>query len=211
MFGLNFELILLGIPGVIVAITLHEWAKSMTAYKLGDKNVKSAGRLAPNPFKHMDILGFFFKVMWGFGWGQPVKLNPFSYKDRKTALVTVFSVAFLANILIGILFAIASTLWFNQFWMDFFQSELHFRIWQVLRLAAVANVSLALLSFVPIYPLSGSFLLNAVAPKASLKMASIEKIAQLILAFFIILGGAAQSFGWLAHRFLSVFMATLFS
>lgn len=46
--------LLLSIPGVLIAITFHEYAHAWTAYKLGDDTAKSQGRLSLNPLKHMD-------------------------------------------------------------------------------------------------------------------------------------------------------------
>jgi len=206
LFNLHFETILLSIPGIIITIGLHEWTKAVTAYKLGDTSVKTAGRLTPNPVKHMDMLGFLLKALMGYGWSKPIKLNPFSYKDRKVALITIFTIPFLVNILIGIFFAIASTMWLNHTLGSLAFSDINYYIWLALRLAAIANISFALLNFIPIYPLNGSFLLNAVAPRLSLKIASVEKIMQIVLIFFIVIGGASRTFGWLTHQLLGVFM-----
>ena len=44
--------LLLGIPGVLIAITFHEFAHGIVAYKLGDNTAKMEGRLSLNPFAH---------------------------------------------------------------------------------------------------------------------------------------------------------------
>ena len=51
--GLN---LILGLPAILIAITVHEFAHAYTAFKLGDPTAKLAGRLSLNPLKHIDIL-----------------------------------------------------------------------------------------------------------------------------------------------------------
>ncbi|MCI8482294.1 MAG: site-2 protease family protein [Clostridia bacterium] len=46
--------LLLTLPGVIVAITFHEFAHAYSAYKLGDDTAKMQGRLNLNPMSHLD-------------------------------------------------------------------------------------------------------------------------------------------------------------
>ena len=73
--GLLF-ILLASIPGVLVAITFHEFAHGLAAYKLGDNTAKNEGRLNLNPFSHLDPIGTLMLVFAGFGWGKPVHVNP---------------------------------------------------------------------------------------------------------------------------------------
>ena len=45
---------LMSLPGVIIAITFHEFAHAWTAYKLGDNTPMYQGRLNLNPLSHID-------------------------------------------------------------------------------------------------------------------------------------------------------------
>ena len=60
MLDLNLTRILLTIPALIIALTLHELSHGWVAYRLGDTTAKSQGRLSLNPLKHIDPLGAFF-------------------------------------------------------------------------------------------------------------------------------------------------------
>ena len=186
--------ILISIPGVIIAVTLHEFVKSLTAFKLGDKNVKSQGRLAPNPLKHMDVLGSFFMLLFGYGWASPVRLNPFSYADRKKAMLIIFLMPFLANIVMGAAFAIGLGFLIQGTLLTGLSFETARTIVQILSRAAVFNISFAFFNLVPIYPLDGTNLVSSFSPMAGIKLAQSEKILQIILAFAIILGLAAMTF-----------------
>ena len=64
------------IPGVLIAITVHEYAHALAAYKLGDDTAKSQGRLTLNPFNHADPIGMLMLLFVGFGWGRPVQIDP---------------------------------------------------------------------------------------------------------------------------------------
>lgn len=50
--------LLLTLPGVIVAITFHEFAHAFVADKLGDDTPRRQGRLNLNPLSHIDPVGF---------------------------------------------------------------------------------------------------------------------------------------------------------
>ena len=70
------------IPGVLIAITFHEFAHAYTAYKLGDDTPKMQGRLNLNPISHIDPFGFIFLILAGFGWGKPVEIDPRNFNGK---------------------------------------------------------------------------------------------------------------------------------
>ena len=83
LFGL-----LISIPGVLIAITFHEFAHGFAAYKLGDNTAKNEGRLSLNPLDHLDPIGTLMLLFAGFGWGKPVHVNPINY-TRKISMEKV--------------------------------------------------------------------------------------------------------------------------
>ena len=58
---MNFQNLLLTlvvmIPPMLLAVTLHELAHGWMAFRLGDPTAKKAGRLTMNPLKHLDFFG----------------------------------------------------------------------------------------------------------------------------------------------------------
>lgn len=74
--------LLLTLPGVIIAITFHEFAHAYAAYKLGDDTPKMQGRLNLNPLSHIDPTGLVLLIFAHVGWGKPVQINPRNF-DRK--------------------------------------------------------------------------------------------------------------------------------
>ena len=75
---------LLTLPGVIIAITFHEFAHAYAADKLGDYTPRSQGRLNLNPTSHIDPIGFILLLVAGFGWGKPVQINPRNFDNKVT-------------------------------------------------------------------------------------------------------------------------------
>jgi Zn-dependent protease len=49
--------LLLTVPGVLIAITFHEFAHAFAADKLGDDTPRRQGRLSLNPLDHLDPVG----------------------------------------------------------------------------------------------------------------------------------------------------------
>ncbi|MCL2397423.1 MAG: site-2 protease family protein [Defluviitaleaceae bacterium] len=195
--------ILMSIPGVIIAVTVHEYIKSLTAYKLGDTGIKRQGRLMLNPLKHMDILGSVFMVLFGYGWANPARLTPFSYADRKKAMLIIFAMSFLVNIMLGMLFAVVYQIFTLNFGAGMSPDAAHF-VSGVLWRAAVFNISFALFNLIPLYPLDGANVLNTFYPMVGVKIAQAEKFLQIILAFAIILNLVAIVFDPLVNAIMRV-------
>ncbi len=79
---------------IIFTLVLHEVAHGYVAYRCGDPTAKMMGRLSLDPRKHLDPLGTICFVFLGFGWAQPVPVNPRNFKDyrRDDLLVSIAGV-----------------------------------------------------------------------------------------------------------------------
>lgn len=95
------------IIAVLVALTFHEFMHASVAYGLGDQTPKSDGRVTLFPFPHLDPLGFFLLLLFGFGWARPVRFEPTNLKFKTfgstaVALVGPFSNGLLLVLTIAI-------------------------------------------------------------------------------------------------------------
>ena len=101
--------LLLTLPGVIIAITFHEFAHAFAADRLGDTTPRSQGRLNLNPLSHIDPVGFVLLIFAHFGWGKPVQINPNNF-TRNVSLETGEAIVAIAgpamNLILSILFTI---------------------------------------------------------------------------------------------------------
>ena len=99
----------ISIPGILIAITFHEFAHAFAADKLGDDTPRRQGRLNLNPFKHLDLFGTIMLVFAGFGWGKPVEINPRNFNRNMSlskAEAIVAAAGPLMNFLLAIVFEI---------------------------------------------------------------------------------------------------------
>ena len=101
--------LLVSIPGVLIAITFHEFAHGFVAYKLGDNTAKNEGRLTLNPFAHIDPIGLLMLLFAGFGWGKPVQVNPRNY-TRKMSMEKADALVSAAGPIMNFILAIIFTL-----------------------------------------------------------------------------------------------------
>ena len=76
--------LVLTIPGVLIALTFHEFAHAWMANKMGDETPKIQGRLNLNPLSHIDPVGFVFLIVAGFGWGKPVQIDSRNFNGKKS-------------------------------------------------------------------------------------------------------------------------------
>jgi Zn-dependent protease len=90
------------LPPLLFALTIHEFAHGWVAYKLGDPTAKLMGRLTFNPLKHIDPVGFLMFLIIKIGWAKPVPVNPLNFKEPKTDLLKVAASGPVSNFLTAI-------------------------------------------------------------------------------------------------------------
>lgn len=150
--------LLLTIPGVIIAISLHEFAHAWMAVRLGDDTPLRQGRLSIDPLKHLDPIGIMMLMFCGIGWGRPVQIdssnfNP-KYRRNGEALVSLagpvmnFIIAFVLTLIDGLIlkFAVAS----------FLSTTLGRVILTMIQSAIIMNIGLGVFNLIPLPPLDGS-------------------------------------------------------
>ena len=101
--------LVLSLPGLLIAISFHEFAHAFVADKLGDDTPRRNGRLTLNPLAHIDPFGMVLLLFAGFGWGKPVNVNPRNY-TRKFSMRTGNAIVSFAgpamNFILAIVFSI---------------------------------------------------------------------------------------------------------
>jgi Zn-dependent protease len=150
----------IAIPIFIVSITLHELAHAATADALGDPTPREHGRLTFNPLAHLDPLGTLMLVISsmagvGFGWAKPVPVKTHLLRWERLGNVMVSAAGPLTNLILAAL-AIGALKYFPD--MPYGSA-----IWLIT--AATLNVVLTVLNLLPIPPLDGSHILEAVLPQ----------------------------------------------
>lgn len=144
------------IPGIIIAISFHEYAHARMAYAMGDDTAKRYGRMTVNPMSHIDPIGLMMLVVARFGWAKPVPVNESNFKNRKMGSILVSIAGVSMNILIALLAFLIL-----HFTRDILPGY-EFRM--VMFNVASINVSFAAFNLLPIPPLDGSKILVTLLP-----------------------------------------------
>ncbi len=158
--------LLLTLPGVIVAITFHEFAHAFVADKLGDDTPRRQGRLNLNPLSHIDPVGFFMLIFAHFGWGKPVEINPANF-NRKRSMSAQEALVALAGPVMNLIIAIVLTIilfTITTFTPTFILSTTGMLIGLTLQMAISVNIGLGVFNLIPLPPLDGSKILMHFLP-----------------------------------------------
>ena len=156
----------LSIPGILIAITFHEFAHAFAADKLGDDTPRRQGRLNLNPFKHLDPFGTIMLVFAGFGWGKPVEINPRNFNrdiSLSKAEAIVAGAGPLMNFLLAIVFEIIFCV-IAKFMPSFYYSQTGIIVSAILSSIVLTNLGLGIFNLIPLPPLDGSKILGGFLP-----------------------------------------------
>lgn len=158
---------LICIPGVLIAITFHEYAHALAAYKLGDDTSKRQGRLTLNPLKHIDPIGIFMLLFIGVGWGKPVMIDSTNLKKnmsyRKAEAIVSFAGP-LANFIMAIIFTIVYALLIKFNVLVNMEYRAAMIIISMIIYIVVINIGLGVFNLIPLPPLDGSKILKSFLP-----------------------------------------------
>ena len=188
---------LLSLPIILFALSLHETAHGFIAYKLGDPTARSLGRLTLNPLKHLDPIGFICMILFGFGWAHPVPINSRYFKKprRDMALSALAGPVsnLLAAVAFSVLYGVASLILNVVYYKVGFPNETvlllaeHFLVF--LYYGVSLNVTLAVFNLLPIPPLDGSRIVCAFLPPMwAYKYMKYERIISIVLMVLLLFG-----------------------
>ena len=147
-----------GLPGLIIAMTIHEYSHARVAYALGDYTPKMQGRLTLNPAAHVDPIGLLMLFIVHFGWAKPVQINPMNFSNPRRDDILVSLAGPASNLIVSFVALIVLVLMAK---MDFPLSE---GLLVVFNLIIIYNINFAIFNMLPIPPLDGSHILRNLLP-----------------------------------------------
>lgn len=153
--------LLLGIPAIVVCLSVHEAAHGLAAYLMGDRTAQASGRLTLDPLAHIDPWGFLCMLLLGFGWARPVPVNISQFKNRRLGMGVTAAAGPLSNILLGFLGFFAAIVLSVQFYPISGMTE---TIVTFFAYIGRLSVGLAVFNMLPVHPLDGSRVLDAILP-----------------------------------------------
>ena len=160
--------LILSIPAVLLAITVHEFGHAFAAYKLGDDTPVRQGRLSLNPLDHVDPLGIAMLLFAHIGWGKPVQVDPRNYNRNITVEKADAIVSFagpLMNFITALVFALIYCALVKFAGVAFLASNIGYIILSIVASIITLDIGLVVFNMIPLQPLDGSKIFLPILPR----------------------------------------------
>lgn len=173
------------LAGLVLGLTLHEFAHALMGNYLGDTTAEREGRLSLNPMAHIDpvttlALPLFLLVIGApvFAAAKPVPFNPYAVRYGRWGAALVAVAGPLTNLLIAIVCALSLRL-----------SPHSLLAFEILGPIIIVNLSLFVFNLIPFPPLDGSRVLYAVAGQGLREVMDRLEQAGIVVIFAILFFG----------------------
>jgi Zn-dependent protease len=184
--------IVLQIPALLIAVTVHELAHALVADRLGDPTARRLGRITLNPMPHIDPLGALAFVIAGFGWAKPVPVNAANLANPRRDMACVAAAGPLSNFLVALLALTALRLAAHAGLIAARADSLA----QVLFFIYYFNIGIGVFNLIPLPPLDGGhFLPYLLPPDAARAVRALEQYGGFILLLLVFSGATRWIIG----------------
>jgi len=207
--SVSFPEMLLSLVYSLVALILvfpvHECAHGLMALAFGDRTAKYQGRLTLNPLAHVDLRGFLFLLLFGFGWAKPVQFDPRNFRNRRLGTIMTAAAGPLSNLIFcficmivwGILAVLGSM--YGLLWISVF-SELFVYM-------ALYNASFAVFNLIPLPPLDGSKIVGELLPlRLRIKYYDLERYSFIIFIVLVVALNRTDVLSYLRNEIIQGFL-----
>ncbi len=195
---------LFSVVALLLVFPVHECAHGFMALAFGDQTAKYQGRLTLNPLSHIDLKGFIFLMVFGFGWAKPVQIDARYFKNRRLGTIMTAAAGPLSNIVFcfityliyGILFLFAGQ---NHIaWLSIFS--------QLFLYMAIYNATFAVFNLIPFPPLDGSKILGELLPmKLRFQYYNLERYSYIFFIALILILNRTGIVGILSQGLMNLF------
>ena len=204
--------ILISIPGILIGLTVHEWAHAFVADKLGDPTAKNLGRMTLNPLAHVDVFGILCLLLVGFGWAKPVPVNQRNFKNTKRDDILVSIAGIVMNLLVAFIFTLLYYVILFKNVQSMRNDNMTSIIMRIISGVFSINLSLAVFNILPIYPLDGSHILDSLLmhrlPKVCVFM---HNYGRFILIILLVSGVVSRVLGTVVNWIFSLYSSAALS
>ena len=179
--------ILLTLPGVLLAMTVHEYSHAKMADHFGDTTARRQGRLTLNPLAHIDPIGIILLIFAHIGWGKPVEVNYNNLTTNKSRGYCEAMIS-LAGPLSNFILAIILTLIYYAlgiFAIPFISTSIGSILFTIIGSAITVNIGLGVFNLIPLPPLDGEKIFRHILPYNA--QAWLDRNSQTLYIIFMVL------------------------
>lgn len=174
---------------VFLSLSFHEFCHGLAAYKMGDDTARLMGRLNLNPTSHLDPFGTLCLFFFGFGWAKPVPVNPMRFKNGKykSGMVITSLAGPLGNFVLAFLTLAIYRVVYLFVPVETVGDHSLFMLYNDITITlAIMNIGLGVFNLLPVPPLDGSKILNAILPaRIYFKIMQYERYGFIILILLL--------------------------
>lgn len=179
MFDFSLTGLIAGLPGLVIALVIHEYAHAKAADVMGDFTPRMTGRLTLNPMAHIDPIGLIMLLVVRFGWAKPVMINARNFRNWRQGELLVAVAGPMANLIVAFISLLAMAVLFK---LGMFSEGVRL----VLSMMVLFNINFAIFNMLPLPPLDGSKVLMVLLPgRLAYKLMSLERYSFIILIFLM--------------------------
>ena len=179
MFDFSLTGLIAGLPGLVIALVIHEYAHAKAADVMGDFTPRMTGRLTLNPMAHIDPIGLIMLLVVRFGWAKPVMINARNFRNWRQGELLVAVAGPVANLIVAFISLLAMAVLFK---LGMFSEGVRL----VLSMMVLFNINFAIFNMLPLPPLDGSKVLMVLLPgRLAYKLISLERYSFIILIFLM--------------------------
>ncbi len=185
---------------LLLAITLHEAAHGWTALQYGDSTAYLLGRVSLNPLKHIDPIGtvilpisllliFMFAGVQGFlfGWAKPIPVNTTYLRNPRRDMAIVAAAGPIANLIMMLGWLFIAKIG------QLLSEESYLSVGEFLSLSGIFGVTINLIlmavNLLPILPLDGGRILNALLPISLAEKHAKSEIYGFVIVLILLASG----------------------
>ncbi|MDR1109463.1 MAG: site-2 protease family protein [Deltaproteobacteria bacterium] len=209
ILGKSYLDLIIQIPAILLALTIHECAHAWMAWKKGDDTAMMMGRISLNPLAHLDLLGTLAMVVTGFiGWAKPVPVNGRNFRNLRQDMALVALAGPLANIALAALAFL--TLWLALRNMalvaGFLPSGIYSPLMGFAARSMATNIAFAVLNLIPVPPLDGFNVLSMFLSRQAIDFCQrYQMVFMMALVIFVAAGPFGDIVSGIIRLVISLF------
>ncbi|GMU24630.1 MAG: site-2 protease family protein [Phycisphaerae bacterium] len=188
----NPTALMIRIPVILLALTVHEFCHAYFALRMGDPTAYRMGRCTLNPIKHLDLLGTICLMFAPIGWAKPVPINPMNFHDRRKGILVSTAAGPLSNLAQAIFWALLLRLvleWGYRLPPGGQMQQFAGVASEMFYLAIGINTALAVFNCLPVFPLDGFHItLQLMRPEAQQRFVQTARFGPVAILALVLVG-----------------------